>query len=103
MHRFLTINEFAHGGEIHQSKLTAEIHAFAWYIQVPLFLCFVGAVFSLAWLITRKISTAMLATSFVLLILGFGSYQLAPIVSILSITLGLAATLFLTLIGSGKN
>lgn len=90
---------FAHAGESHESTLSSTIHSFPWYIQLPLFFCVLGAVFSVAWLITKKVGSSLLATSFVLLVIGFGSYQVAPIVSILSITLGLTSTLFLTLVG----
>lgn len=90
---------FAHGGEVHSSPVISRIHSFAWYFQVPLFLCLIGAVFSLAWLLTKKVSSALLTSSFVLLVVGFGSYQVAPIVSILAITVGLGTTLFLTLVG----
>lgn len=100
---FLILRITAHSGEVHQSRLASQIHAFPWYIQVLLFLCIVGVIFSLAWLVTRKLPTAMLATSCALLVIGFGSYQLSPIVSVLSITIGLAATLFLTLIGDSKR
>lgn len=99
MKLLLSVQSVAHAGESHQSTLTSKIHAFPWFIQLPLFLCLVGTVFSLTWIITKKISSSLLATSFVLLVAGFGTYQIAPIVSILSITVGLASTLFLTLVG----
>ena len=89
----------AHTNESHGTGLETAVHTLGWHVQIPLFLCGVGIVFSLVWLITRKIDTALLVTAFGILITGLGSYAIAPIVSVVAITLGFVISLFVTLVG----
>ncbi len=89
----------AHTGESHGSGLETAVHALGWHVQIPLFLCGVGVVFSLAWLITKKVDSALLITAFGMLIVGLGGYVAAPVVSIIAITLGFVISLFVTLVG----
>lgn len=94
---------FAHAGESHETVVESTSNALAWYIQLPLFLIVVAGLFALMQLIFKKKSTAFLVTAFALLIAGFGLYSVAPIVSATSITIGMATTLLVTLVGLGSE
>lgn len=90
---------FAHAGESHGSELEAAAHELPWFLQIIVFLVGIALVYSLVWLITKKVDTSLLVVSFVLLVTGFLVFQIAPIVSVLAITAGLIATLFVTFVG----
>ncbi len=90
---------FAHAGEAHSSDALSSIHSLNWSIQLLLFACGVSALFSVVWLITKKIDTALLVTAFGMLITGMGGYTVAPVVSVIAITLGFIASLFVSLVG----
>lgn len=94
---------FAHGGEIHDSTIESSAHALAWYIQIPLFIFIMVGVYSLLQLLIKQKSTLYLVIAFILLIVGFSTYELAPAISVMSITIGMAMTLLLTLLGLGNN
>ncbi len=93
----------AHAGEVHSSDTTAAIHEVAWYYQLALFLVALLAVSTLIWLITKKLDLVILISSLLMLITGFLVFQVAPIVSVVAITLGLIATLSTTLLGLGGD
>lgn len=94
---------FAHAGESHESVVESTSHALAWYVQLPVFLIAVAGLFALSQLIFKKKSTAFLITAFALLIAGFGLYAVAPIISATAITIGMATTLLVTLVGLGAE
>lgn len=89
----------AHAGESHGSELEATAHELPWFLQILIFLVGIALIYSLMWLITKKVDTSLLVLSFVLLVSGFLVFQVAPIVSVLAITLGLISTLFVTFVG----
>lgn len=91
----------AHGGESHANTTEAQLHAAPWYVQIFLLVAVSGIFLSVVWLITQKLDTALLATSTILLFGGLGLYAIMPIVSIIAISVGLGATLILTLTGLG--
>ncbi len=91
----------AHAGEDHGSEAAATIHELAWYYQLPIFFLVFLGICTLIWLITKKLDLVILISSTMMLITGFLVFQVAPLVSIISITLGLIATLAVTLIGLG--
>ena len=93
----------AHAGESHSSELEAAAHELPWFLQVLLFLMGIALVYTLVWIITKKVDTSLLILSFALLVTGFLVFQVAPIVSVLAITLGLITTLFVTFVGLGAD
>lgn len=94
---------FAHAGEVHETVVESTAHTLAWYIQLPLFLLVTAGFFALSRLVFKKKSTAFLVTAFVLLIAGFGLYAVAPVISATAITIGMATTLLVTLVGLGEE
>ena len=99
----MNITTFAHAGESHATTAEATAHELGWYIQIPLFIVALFAVLAITYFLTKKRDTTLLFTSLLLLIAGFGLFRIAPIVSATAITLGLIATLFVTLIGLGSE
>ena len=94
---------FAHSGEEHSSTIESVAHELAWYIQLPIFIISVLVLGYLVWLLTKKQDTTVLIMATILLIAGFACFSVAPLISILSISLGMTATLFVTLIGLGSG
>jgi ABC-type proline/glycine betaine transport system permease subunit len=94
---------FAHAGEDHSTEVETVVHELSWYVQLPIFFVVTALVAYIAWLITKKHDTTILITSTLLLVAGFAFFSVAPLVSILSITLGMTATLLVTLIGLGQK
>ena len=97
------INILAHAGETHGSDIAATAHELGWYIQLPLFIILVAVFASTVWLISKKMDTTLLVTAALLLITGFGLFEIAPLVSALAITVGLVTTLGVTLLGLGSE
>lgn len=97
----MILSILAHGGEEHGSEIAASIHEVAWYYQLPVFFLALLGIGTLIWLITKKLDLVIMISSFLMLITGFLVFQVAPLVSIISITLGLVATLAVTLVGLG--
>lgn len=94
---------FAHAGEEHATTIEATAHELSWYVQLSIFLVSVLALSYFIWLITKKQDTTVLLTSTILLVAGFACFSVAPLISILSISIGMTATLFVTLVGLGKR
>ncbi|HMT19196.1 MAG TPA: hypothetical protein PKD15_04130 [Candidatus Saccharibacteria bacterium] len=94
---------FAHGGEIHSSAIESSAHALSWYIQLPLFCLIMIGIYSLLQLLIKQRSTLFLILASILLITGFATYSVAPVISVTSITVGMASTLVITLIGLGET
>ncbi|MBP6961969.1 hypothetical protein KBB49_00320 [Candidatus Saccharibacteria bacterium] len=94
---------FAHAGEDHSTTAEAVAHQLEWFYQIPIFIVSVFIVGYFIWLITKKQDTTVLLTSTILLIAGFACFSVAPIISILSISIGIIATLFVTLVGLGQK
>lgn len=97
----MIFNILAHASEDHSNEAAATIHELAWYYQLPIFFLALLGVCALIWLITKKLDVVILISSFLMLVTGFLVFQVAPLVSIISITLGLVATLAVTLVGLG--
>ena len=93
----------AHSGEVHESSIETTVHELAWFVQLPLFIASVAAFAYAVWLISKDYSKTLLITSALLLISGFAFYSLSPLISVLSITVGLVATLLVTLLGLGSQ
>ncbi len=96
-------NILAHAGEAHSTKAETVSHELSWFIQLPVFVVSVLALGYFIWIITKKQDTTVLLTSTILLITGFACFSIAPLISILSISLGMTATLFVTLVGLGHG
>jgi len=94
---------FAHAGEVHETTVETIAHELAWYIQLPIFIVSVFILGYVIWLITKKPDTTVLIMATILLIAGFLCFSIAPLISILSITVGMTATLFVTLVGLGSG
>jgi len=94
---------FAHAGEEHETIVEATAHELSWFVQLPIFVITIAVVAYFIWLITKKIDTTILLTSTILLVAGFAFFSIAPLVSILSISIGMTATLFVTLTGLGHK
>ncbi len=94
---------FAHAGEEHATTAEAVAHQLEWFYQLPIFLVSVLVLGYFIWLITKKQDTTVLLTSTILLIAGFVCFSIAPLISILSISVGITATLFVTLMGLGHR
>lgn len=92
----------AHAGEEHVSEIESTVHAWPWYVQIPIFFLVLVAVMTLLWLLTRKVDLVVYISSFLMLIVGFVSFQVAPLISVVAITFGLIATLSATLISLGS-
>lgn len=95
----MIIQILAHAGETHETSLEAAAHEIPWYLQVIIFVVGITLIYSLLWLITKKIDTSLLVISLILLVTGFLVFQIAPVISILAITAGLLTTLFVTFAG----
>lgn len=95
----MNVSIFSHAGEIHESTSEAASHALTWYEQIIIFIVVVFLVTKLLMFLTKKQDTTLMIVATLLLISGFGFFKLAPVISILSITLGLASTLIATLLG----
>lgn len=93
----------AHAGEDHATTAEAVSHELSWFVQLPIFLVSVLVLGYFIWLITKKKDTTVLLTSTILLIAGFACFSVAPLISILSISVGMTATLFVTLVGLGQK
>ena len=93
----------AHAGEVHENTIEKTAHGLAWYTQLTIFVISVLALAYFIWLITKKQDTTILLTSTILLIAGFACFSIAPLISILSISVGMTATLFVTLVGLGHG
>lgn len=91
----------AHAGEVHETAAEATAHRTAWYVQLPLFFLATLGFAAIVYLITKKQDLTILITATVMLLAGFGLFQIAPFVSVAAITAGLVGTLFTTLAGLG--
>lgn len=92
---------FAHNGEVHETAAENAWHAVIgeWYITLPLYLVILFAI-SAAIYLTSKSKAATFNTLLVILfVAGIGFYNLAPIVSIVSLAGGFALTLGIVVIG----
>jgi hypothetical protein len=97
------IAQFAHAGEVHESPVESASHALAWYGQLAMFLVLLLVVYTVVNMVFKKKSTALLITATLLLMVGFGLYAVAPVVSATAITIGMVTTLLVTLVGLGDS
>jgi hypothetical protein len=98
MERFL-----AHAGHVHETATEAASHTLGdWYIALPLFIFTIVAFGALMQLTFRKTFVALTLVDIALLIIGFTTYNISAVVSVLAISLGLAGTLVLTLTSLGS-
>jgi len=95
------LTTLAHADEAHSSTIESIAHSLGWYIQIPLFVVSVALFASIMWLTTKRIDRTLLATATLLLFTGFALATVSPLIGILSITIGLLSTLFMTLTGIG--
>ena len=98
----MVVHILAHAGEEHTTGIEATVHEWAWYVQLPIFFLVLVAICTLLWLITNKVDVVLLVASFFMLITGFLVFSFAPLISVLAITLGLVATLSVTLVSLGS-
>jgi len=94
---------FSHAEEIHTSTIESAAHSLQWYAQLPLFILMVAVFAAVVWLITKKQDITLLLTAALLLVSGVGFYEIAPLISVLAITVGLGATLFATIVGLSES
>ncbi len=71
----------------------------SWFVQIPLYVLTLAIIGAALWLVTKKIDTALMVVSFLMLVSSFFLYEAAPSVSILAITAGLLITMFVTFVG----
>lgn len=98
------ITFFAHAGEQHDSAATTASHYLQeWYIAVPLFLlCLAGAATVIYFISQRSKAATYISVVFLLLIAGVATYAVSTIISILSLTLGMAMILAMVLLSLAK-
>ncbi len=99
----LMLTYFAHGGEVHNTALEASAHSLAWYLQLLLLILGIIGFSGSIWFVTRRSDLTVLLTAFTLLVAGFTLFKISPVVSVISITVGLIATLLVTLFGLGDK
>jgi len=93
----------SHADEVHTAAVSAAKHSLGdWYIGLPLFLLVVFGVGAIVQLTFKKSFITLTTLAVLLLVIGFTTYSISPLVSILSITLGLMGTLILTLTSLGS-
>jgi len=95
------ITLFAHAGETHSEGIEAVAHYVApWYFAIPAFIFVVAAIGYLVWLIGGKdLGKVLVIEAGLLLIIGFGLFNISPIVSAIAIILGMFTAGFLALAG----
>jgi hypothetical protein len=87
---------FAHAGEHHDTAIEEAAHTLLaeWYIGLPLLVLVVAGLGAITYLLSRKSKSVTFGVVMMaLLIIGFTTYDLSPVVSIVSISAGFAAVL----------
>jgi hypothetical protein len=91
---------FAHAGEEHTDTIESISHYLPWYIAIPVFIIAISIIGYLTWIVSgKKIDTVALVLAFVLLISGLTLFTVSPIISVISITLGIILAGALTFLG----
>lgn len=87
---------FGHAGEEHADLAASSTHLLEeWYVAIPLFFLVIALVAYLAWLVSNGNRHLTLGVvTFLLLIIGFTTFTISPIVSVLAILIGLGCSLF---------
>jgi formate-dependent nitrite reductase membrane component NrfD len=95
----MILQYFAHAGEDHATATEATNHMLQeWYIALPLFLLALVGVAAITYMLTKKSKpVTYLVITGILLISGIFAYTIAPIISIVSLAVGMAMTLVLVL------
>lgn len=90
---------FAHAGEQHETTAETTVHFLQdWYIALPLLiLCIIGFATLVFFLSRRSKAATYLAVIGLLLVAGVFAYTQSPIISVVSLTAGMAMTLLLVL------
>ena len=92
------ITFLAHAGETHGTATEAASHTLSnWYVALPLFLLVVVGFGAILQLTFKKSFVTLTLVDILLLVIGFTTYNVSALVSVLAITLGLTGTLVLTL------
>lgn len=94
---------FAHGGEVHETATESAWHAIIgeWYIALPLYLVILFAISAAIYLASKSKAATFNTLLVILFAAGIGFYNVAPIVSIVSLAGGFALTLGIVVIGLG--
>lgn len=89
-------NLFAHAGEEHADTVASATHYLEkWYIALPVFFMIIVSVGYLTWLVSNRNKQVTLGVvTLLLLVIGFSSFVISPIVSVVAILLGLFLSLF---------
>lgn len=99
----MVLDLVAHAGEVHENTVESTFHSTEWYVQLPVFFLIVAVISGAIWLLTKSRTATTIVMSVLLLIGGFAMFSLTPIISIVSISTGLLAGLFLLLIGVAEK
>lgn len=99
----MTFN-FAHDGEAHETVIDSTSHFLGLGSTELSLLVLMFAIIipSMVHFITRRLTATFIATMIELLLIGVLSYSFAPVLSVIAIVLGFAASLAVVLVGA-KN
>jgi predicted membrane protein len=90
----------AHAGEEHSDIAETVTHYAPWYIAVPIFFIIIALIGYLAWLVSgKKIDTVLFVEALLMLFTGFLVFNISPVVSVISITVGIVLAGFLAFVG----
>lgn len=96
----MIIQILAHAGEEHADVAEAVTHLAPAYIAVPIFFIVAVIVGYLTWLVSgKKLDTVLFVLALLMLVAGFTMFMISPIVSVLSITIGIVFAGMLAFIG----
>lgn len=89
------ITFFAHGGEVHETASESTMHILSdWYIALPLFILVIAGFAALVYLATKRSKpVTYLSVVGLLLVAGVFMYDKSPVVSIVSLAVGMAMIL----------
>lgn len=94
----------AHAGEEHSEVAEAVSHFAPWYIAIPIFIVVMAIIGYLTWLVSgKKLDTVFLVLALCMLIVGFTAFTISPIVSVISITIGIVLAGLLTFVGLASD
>lgn len=96
---------FAHEGEIHETAAASAWHSIVgeWYIALPLYLIILFVIGAAVYLASKSKAATFNTLLVVLFVAGIGFYNLAPVVSIVSLAGGFALALMIVITGLNRQ
>lgn len=97
----MIISLFAHAEEVHENNVESTIHSLGpWYVALLLVTAVLIAIGYLVWVVSgRKFGSVLLFESICLLLIGFVAATSYPLISVITLTIGIFLAGFLAFAG----